>query len=541
MKLTSIPLLFGTIYSVTNVCSMSFRVTTNSSSRILSIYIRKGKPNFELLAKAGSSIIQQVDNYCHKNKITGLNCPDIFVRTLQSCYRERIKLEIPLYICFDKVIRNCTDANFTVTFDGGPLYYQINKFLSANKCSNSTRDHILKTILVKGEYWFPSSVIVLYKASSMGISTSSVNMSKIGIIEPGWESIIEKIRLTLHRRKHYSHRLELSKSRRRVYYGIFAGRLLHMPIHFAYTDLLLDAHLVTEVHIWDFTSNAQDAEYLYTFVRESTRDGYRLFKRPSTDNSPDAGINSGYLFQSFYSHYASNKRYHSDDIIIKADDDLVFIDISNFDLFLNNISNKHLHFPDVVNNDVGFVIQGNRNAHLSSNIILEAYTGLGRNFDVHMKTFIATERTGSLKVCPLSAIFCNDTVWRENDWRLGLYSDGIIARMIHEAFLENPFQFIMKCLSSGERFVDLNRRISINMFATKISYFRIVFNMFLKSNYDDESYIATWPTMSKDSHIIDTHFTVAHFAFENQRRTYDGNISADLERYARIVSAISKF
>ena len=74
-------------------------------------------------------------------------------------------------------------------------------------------------------------------------------------------------------------------------------------------------------------------------------------------------MNEGYLFQSFYKHYCTNKRYRPDDIIIKADDDIVFIDISRFDSVVNNISHKHLYFPNIVNNDVGLVIQGNRNAH----------------------------------------------------------------------------------------------------------------------------------------------------------------------------------
>ena len=62
-------------------------------------------------------------------------------------------------------------------------------------------------------------------------------------MEPGWISMIEKFNLTVHKRKHDFHRLDKMRSHRRVFYGIFAGRLDQMPIHLAYTDLLLDAHL----------------------------------------------------------------------------------------------------------------------------------------------------------------------------------------------------------------------------------------------------------------------------------------------------------
>ena len=81
-----------------------------------------------------------------------------------------------------------------------------------------------------------------------------------------------------------------------------------------------------------------NTEYLSEFVRDSPSGGYHLFRRPYKDSKRISRMNEGYLFQSFYRHYCTNKRYRPDDIIIKADDDIVFIDISRFDSIIYLIS-----------------------------------------------------------------------------------------------------------------------------------------------------------------------------------------------------------
>ena len=512
-------------------------ITRMSSNKIISILVAQNKSYFELLEE--SSVIDQLDSYCLKNKIVDWMCELAFVRTMQSCYQQKLILTIPLYDLFDEITKNCsTEVKFMVTLFGGPVYSQIDTFCSRNKCSNTTRDHIVKKIQSRGGYWFPLADITLYKAANQSAGSSS-NSSRNTLIEPGWISMIEKFNTTMHKRRYDFHRLDKSRPHRRVFYGIFAGRLDQMPIHLAYTDLLLDAHLVTEVHIWDFTTILHDTEYLSEFVRDSPRGGYHLFKRPYNDSKRVSRLNEGYLFQSFYRHYCTNKRYRPDDIIIKADDDIVFIDISRFDSFVNNISNKHLYFPNIVNNDVGLVIQANRNAHSSLGFILRAYQAQGSNLTSLMNKTIAVGSNRRVNMCPLSALYCNDTKWQVDAWRQAVFQDGIIAKMIHDAFLEDPLRFIEKSQLRGERYVEVRRRISINLIAGRASYIRTVFGKLLMKEYccDDEGFVGFWPLYSGDSHVIDTHFTIVHFAFAPQRKNYDGDASSDLARYAAIINA----
>jgi len=52
--------------------------------------------------------------------------------------------------------------------------------------------------------------------------------------------------------------------------------------------------------------------------------------------------------------------------LIKADDDIVYMDLSHLAIFINDISSyadgttTHLHFPNIINNDAGFIVQSTR-------------------------------------------------------------------------------------------------------------------------------------------------------------------------------------
>jgi len=83
----------------------------------------------------------------------------------------------------------------------------------------------------------------------------------------------------------------------------------------------------------------------------------RLLRPIKYDSGADQNISYKYLWYSFYEHYLINKRYQPQDIFIKADDDIVFVDISSFQLFLNEIINStgpNIHFLNIINNDAGF-------------------------------------------------------------------------------------------------------------------------------------------------------------------------------------------
>ena len=76
--------------------------------------------------------------------------------------------------------------------------------------------------------------------------------------------------------------------------------------------------------------------------------------------------------------------------------------------------------------------------------------------------------------------------------------------------------------------VRLRQRISVNMFAGRIALIKKVFSTFLDHHCcDDEGYIGKLPSLTHMDHLIDTHFTVVHFAFNPQYKTDKGK---DLSR-----------
>jgi len=386
-------------------------------------------------------------------------------------------------------------------------------------------------------YWFPKVALLLeMRSSSLNFSLNSVsNFSSLPLV-------IETKSYVKSKGSNPS-KTKQSNQPPRVYYTIFAGRREFMAIHLKYTDMLLAAKLVTEVHIWDFAPVLVSFD-IGEFIRRTPRDGYRLFRRRLRDVKYIGGkLNEGYVFQSYYTHYSSNERYQPSDVIVKADDDIVFLDILHFEKYVSNISYSSFHFPNIVNNDVSFVIQAKRRVHPLLPRLLEAYEGSGADLYARMSTFITSTANASAlsiySICPITTLYCVDGEGGDR-WG-GLFESGIIARALHSVFLEDPSGFIRRSRSKGTRYVQVARRVSINMFAVRISLFREAFTLFLtpENCCDDEGYIGKWASMSGAKHIIDTHFTVVHFAFGPQRILYAGNLTLDLSKYAMLSKAMN--
>jgi len=300
----------------------------------------------------------------------------------------------------------------------------------------------------------------------------------------------------------------------KVYYAIFAGRLKFMKIHLQYCNALLELHYVSEVHIWDFTNgHDDDREFITQFIRDTSLPGYRLFDKPQQSTNRQARHNSGeYLWGSFYDHYSTNKRYAPEDVLIKADDDIVFIDVSYFPQFIDSVvsyKDSNLHFPNIVNNDVGFVIQANRmmdNAVL--NKWMKYYTSdHGVNFDDAFNSYYHPNHTGKgMTIEPITT------------WRYGVYKKSDFAHDIHTLFLSDPKWFIQSMHESKlPKVVELKRRISINMYAAPFRTVRKVYRTFLdKFCCDDEAFVGFLPLLSKSAHSIHVDFVISHFAFRAQ-------------------------
>lgn len=156
----------------------------------------------------------------------------------------------------------------------------------------------------------------------------------------------------------------------RIFYTLFAGRERYLSIHLRYTDMMLKQELVTEVHLWDFCRNEGDQQYLLDFMKSRVAhsdyiEKYILFQ-PEPTFPRDRRV-----FRHYYDHYHSSS-YSPEDIIIEADDDIVFMDISSLGVFLAGVRDDDaMHFPLIINNDVSFIVLAIQGFHPLLNILYE--------------------------------------------------------------------------------------------------------------------------------------------------------------------------
>ncbi|SNB51051.1 hypothetical protein SAMN07250955_10125 [Arboricoccus pini] len=196
-------------------------------------------------------------------------------------------------------------------------------------------------------------------------------------------------------------------------------------------------------------------------------------------------------YQSYYKHYARHVQEHGNDVILKCDDDIVFVDLDRLADFVAHRRAHHEHFmtsANVVNNGVC--------AHVQQSLgVLPPELG---EFELPPKGF-----KGSL-------------------WESGAKAAGL-----HAHFLADPGRFCQ----AGDIELIWNERISINFVAIMGADFAHVGDILL----DDEpymSYEALW--RSKKTNAIYPGFTAVHLSFWQQSQTM--NETAILDGYAALAN-----
>ena len=310
-----------------------------------------------------------------------------------------------------------------------------------------------------------------------------------------------------------------------------------MNIHLKYAEFLLRKKLVHSVHIWNFCETKEDEKFLLKYLESIENDEtlvFEYFEIPamSTNLKTMAGAReSGHLWKAYYEHYSNSAEYDDEDILIKADDDIVFVDVDKFDDFLANIQTAHVYFPNIVNNDAGLYVQGSRKAHQNATDCLEEFAREEADFKYNVNHYYVDDIQASYemsmkKVYPLSG-----------SWNDAWIMQGSLADGLHEGFLENPQQFIAACANvSYPRMVSVKQRISFNMFAGKMAMIKKLFGTFLEYQCCDfEGYLGKWPSLTHLDHLIDSHFTVVHYAFNMQF----GTDTKDLNRFVSQYEALA--
>lgn len=353
-----------------------------------------------------------------------------------------------------------------------------------------------------------------------------------------------------------------------------------MRTHLLYTDQLLRRGYVDEVHVWDFCDKGNptpawqkvidsNRAYLTAFFNATDlHPGYRYFQpappRPAPRNQSMSA--DTYLFAPYYEYYTtrpSQTRWADADVLIKADDDVVFLDLARFPSFVAMVVGHQrqllqerpsaaagvFYFPLILNNDVGLAIQGGRSAAMAPRCGARAtalqsqyayYAAKATTFDVAWTQYYPVNgSTGSVVVCPLSSWQCNATspVFRD-----GLFERGDMAHALHRELLVDLDAYLQSCVyprgppaqrwsvsarasDATQRLVQLRRRVSINFMATTMATAREAFPLFLREHCcDDEAFVGRWPTLRQQQgaasdHVVDTAFAVVHFAFAPQYRT----------------------
>jgi hypothetical protein len=228
----------------------------------------------------------------------------------------------------------------------------------------------------------------------------------------------------------------MRRDNRKVIFTIFAGRKYYLEVLFKYLDYLIDNDKIQEVHLWNYTKNETDNIYLNSLVKNK----YFIFK-PKNKN--------GRQWDDYYKYYCKHAKYNDNDIIIKCDDDVVFIDIDYFDAFIDQVGNKNLYFPNIVNNDVCAFIQSKNNIH-------------------QLLTNVRFNKRGNVNAL--------------SDW----YKMYDKAKLIHLDFLSNPKKYVISCPN-----INISSRISINFFAGQLRYIKKLYNCFCKAGKnDDEGFMA---------------------------------------------------
>ena len=198
----------------------------------------------------------------------------------------------------------------------------------------------------------------------------------------------------------------------------------------------------------------------------------------------------------YYQHYTS--QLYPDHVIIKSDDDIVFIDTESFGRFIEDrVADREspLLFPSIVNNGVCVAFQKNRG-------------------------YLASE-LGEFQ--------------RENVMGR-LWGDGRLCESLHKHFVDNHERWLAKARGSSEMIkVPAGDRISINFFAI-LSKDLYVYQML---GQDDERDITMEITRRLGrEHSISMNMTVAHLAFYKQRET-GLNETAALNMYRRLAKKIT--
>jgi hypothetical protein len=263
----------------------------------------------------------------------------------------------------------------------------------------------------------------------------------------------------------------------KTYVTCFAGRQQYLEILFRYIKVLHDRGLIHEFHAWNFTCDPNDEVWLQNHVLNE--EPWFVVKH----------VNNKSSWSEYYAYYYDLRdTWNALDVLIKLDDDIVFIDVNAFPGFVDFRRRNHdcvLAFPSIINNDACAVYQFMYGLHPFDNI-----AKIGRTYD---------------------------------DDDAPLWKDGHIAFSLHEHFVQNMDDLCWTSMNIHDRKIIhmMGLRFSINFFAV-LGQDLYVFKQLAESYdfLDDELNLTVdLCRAEKTQHYVDMHMLVAHAWFNWQRES----------------------
>lgn len=258
--------------------------------------------------------------------------------------------------------------------------------------------------------------------------------------------------------------------RDKVILTCFSGREYNMKILTKYVDKLLESDKIDEFHMWNFTRNENDENYLKSL---ESKKYYKLIT--PKDKSK---------WTEYYNFY---KNGNDEDIIIKIDDDILFIDVDNFSDFIEERKRDKetfLMFPSIINNGVCAWYQQQKG--------------------------LIPKTLHEFKYQP----FMGDVV-----------ENGDLGTRIHKYFLENKEEMIKKSESLEKITINIGDRTSINFFAMFVKDFKLLNDI----NDDEHEMSVEWPKNLNRHNSIYMPFIVSHGSFGPQKNTgLDENVIVEM-------------
>lgn len=281
-------------------------------------------------------------------------------------------------------------------------------------------------------------------------------------------------------------RVSNKKKQPKVIWTCFAGRRRYLEILLKYINYFISKGMVQECHLWNYTRDPEDEIWL-----RRNFDGKQNIRVMEVQDKT--------TWVEYY-HYYTKERFPNH-IIIKCDDDIMFVDPDRFSSFLDlRRRDRHsfLLFPSIINNGVCAYVQQ------KAGVLPEELFGL-------------------LPYEPFQG---------------RLWEDGKLAIKIHDFFIENVKECKKKTNRLPEYKIKIGDRTSINFFAV-LSKDLPIFQYVPENQKDDEHIVSVeLPRRFNRYNAIDQSCFVSHLSFYRQRETGIHDESGLLKKYNTLADKI---